>query len=285
MKRIAILAFIILLVFGACSRRPRHVLPETKMVDVLIDIQLAQAIYTRDNQFNNDLKRDALIEGILKKHKITQAELDSSLVWYSDNIEYYETISDSVSSKLKARNNQLSALINTATGKNRPNSFIPTYFNLNQFTPVMAFDIDSFKIKNVDVPKFRLKFNVQGLSDLQQVEAAVFFRYKDTLINEVIPVEKNQLYVLDKPHLADSLLKSVSGYVRLRNKVKGVPLNVALYNISYLDSLAVSAKTDSLSLHELPAHPTSVNRPANTAPAVEEAEVEAEAVSVEKNKD
>ncbi len=59
MKRIAILAFIILLVFGACSRRPRHVLPETKMVDVLIDIQLAQAIYTRDNQFNNDLKRDA----------------------------------------------------------------------------------------------------------------------------------------------------------------------------------------------------------------------------------
>jgi len=260
---------------------------ETKMVDVLIDIQLAQAIYARDNQFNTDEKRDALIDGVLRKHKITQAELDSSLMWYSDNIEYYESINDSVSSRLKTRNNQFSALINaTAAGRNMSNYLIPTHFNLNQSTPVMSFDIDSFKIKNVDVPKFKLRFNVQGLNNLQQVEAAVFFRYKDTLIDKVIPVDKNQLYVFEKPHLADSLLKSISGYVRLRNKVKGIPLNVALYNISYLDSLTVSVNPDSLSLNEeslpvMPSRPIASER----APTEESTAREAEAVSETSDKE
>ena len=63
-------------------------IPEEKMVDLLCDIQLAQAVYNSDNQFSSNEKKDGLIEGVLKKHKVTQADLDSSLLWYADNIAY-----------------------------------------------------------------------------------------------------------------------------------------------------------------------------------------------------
>jgi len=221
-------------------------MPEKKMVDVLVDIQLVQAIYIRNSQFSSDDKKDALVEGVLKKHKITQAELDSSLMWYADNIAYYETINDSVSSKLKARN---SLYANNATilGQSKAQHLIPPYFNLNQSTPTLSFDIDSIKIKTFDVPKFKLRFNVQGVSNLQEIEAGVFFRYKDTIVKHILPIDKNQLYIFNKPNLGDSLLKSISGYVHLKDKKLAPLSNVMLYNISYMDSLSL-VTNDSLNI-------------------------------------
>jgi len=227
-------------------------MPENKMVDVLIDIHLAQAIYTRNPQFSTSDKRDELVAGVLKKHKVTQAELDSSLMWYSENIEYYETINDSVASKLKARNERFLALSNKAVRKRNTDHLIPSYYNLNSITPVMRIDIDSFRVKNLDMPKFRLQFDVQGLSDLQNVEAALFFKYKDTLVKEIVPITENTRYTIDKPLLPDSLLKGISGYVHARDKAPMLPLNVMLYNVTYLDSLATdSSRIESMQLKEM----------------------------------
>ena len=270
MRRIIIFTFIIILLLGACSRRPGYVMSEKKMVDVLVDIQLAQAIYIRNNQFYSNDKKDALIEGILKKHKITQAELDSSLVWYADNIAYYETINDSVASMLRTRSNQYAAYISKIAGQDNPQRIIPAYFNLNRSTPTISFDIDSNRIKTFDIPKFKLKFNVFGLSDFQDVEAAVYFRYKDTIVKNIIPIDKNQLYVFDKPNLADSLLESISGYVHLRDKTINPLSKVMLYNISYMDSVTVAAKD---SLEALPVIPVA-SRPQQTEKQIETSAVE-----------
>ena len=240
----------IAIVFCACGRRPGHVITEQKMVDVLYDIRLAQAIYSNNTQFRDDRQKDALIDGILRKHKITQAELDSSLVWYSDNMEYYMTISDSVTSRLKAQNTRLAELRSSSAANARSSNYlIPPFFYLNEAVPVMAFDIDSNKIESSS--HFRLQFDVQGLSKLQSVEASVYFNYKDTLIREHVPVDSNATYVIMKPQLADSLLKNISGYIRLTNRIKGLPANVMLYNISYTDSLSVTDSLD-VSIPDVP---------------------------------
>lgn len=235
------------MLFYSCSRRPSYVMPEKKMMEVLFDIRLTQSIYMNDPQFKLDEKKDALVAGVLEKHKITQAELDSSLLWYSDNIQAYAEINDSVASRLRAKNEMLmSARMSENTkGRQRLDLFIPTSYSLDKYTPTLAFNIDSFKIKATkNISAFNFKFNVQGLSEKQRAEAAIYFTYKDTLVRKSIPIEANRHYVLSKPQLPDSLLKSISGYIHIKGNVEEP--NVLLYNMSYIDSLAHSSEPSTI---------------------------------------
>lgn len=231
-----VLAIVVLL--SSCGRRPRYVMHEDKMTDVLYDMQLAQAIYRSGSDFSSDDRKDALLEGILKKYNITQAELDSSLLWYSDNIDIYNTINDSVASRLRvASNAMMSSRTTSLSGRNYSNYLVPLLAFLNEQTPTMSFNIDSNKVKTLDLPKFSLRFDVQGVSSLQNTEAAIFFTYKDTLVKTIVPIVENRRYIFAKPQLADSLLMNIAGYVHVKNKVKGLSSDIILYNISYIDSI------------------------------------------------
>ncbi|WP_236263953.1 DUF4296 domain-containing protein [Dysgonomonas sp. Marseille-P4677] len=239
-RSVIYLVIFIVILFYSCGRRPRYVLPEDKMMDVLYDIQLAQAIYRSDPNFNTDEKKDALIAGVLHKYKISQADLDSSLLWYSDNIEYYMAINDSVASRLRASNTRaMDAKSALAQGRDFSNLIIPPFYNLTNSSPTLVFNIDSTRLMTIDYPRFSFKFNVHGLNDLLDAEAAVFFTYKDTLVKRIVPIDQNSIYTFSKPQLADSLLKSITGYVHVANKVRGGFTNVVLYDITYIDTLSV----------------------------------------------
>ncbi|NDV78528.1 DUF4296 domain-containing protein [Dysgonomonas sp. 511] len=260
-----ILAFLILL--AACSRRPSYVISEKKMVDVLYDIQLAQAIYNTDKQFFGDENKDALVESVLQKYKITQAELDSSLLWYADNIGYYEVISDSVASKLRAQSNLLAQQSQSAKGTG-PLLIIPRLYKLTVHTPTLSFVIDSAKMKDIDVSKFSLRFDVQGVNRITNIETSLFFTYKDTVVQNTLDVNTDSRYSLHRPNLPDSLLKSISGYIHMKGNMYDIPRNVLLYNISYLDSVSVaqdSLETTSPQV-SLPAVPTRRPVPDNVKP-------------------
>lgn len=238
--------YIILAVFllSSCNRRPGDVVSPQKMTEVLYDIRLTQSIYANDPQFKSDEMKDALVAGVLRKHKITQAELDSSLLWYSDNIQYYSAINDTVAARLKAKNESLMrSRIGSGANRRQTNQIIPTFYYLNEYSPTLSFDIDSLKIKNIkNISLFHLKFDIQGLSAEQEAEASVYFNYKDTLVRRKMPIERNTHYSFSKPSLPDSLLKSISGYIHLKNDINNISSNVLIYNISYIDSLKVSTR-------------------------------------------
>ncbi len=262
---------------SSCSRRPGYVIPEKKMMEVLYDIRLTQSIYLNDPQFKSDEKKDALVAGVLEKHKITQVELDSSLLWYSDNIQAYSEINDSVAARLRARNEALmsSRIVQNTKGRQRFDLVIPTYYYLDKYTPTLSFNIDSSKIKGMkNISAFNFKFDVQGLNDLQKAEAAVFFTYKDTLIRKVIPIDRNEQYSLSKPQLPDSLLNNISGYIHIRNNT-GISSGVILYNMSYIDSVSVSPAIQS--------NATESRRPVDRRPEVEMRESKVEEVKTEQS--
>jgi hypothetical protein len=225
--------------FGSCGKRPGYVISEDEMMDILYDIRLAQAIYSNNSQFYADSLKDALVSGVLEKYDITQAQLDTSLVWYADNIEQYRIINDSVTSRLRAKSNLLMEQKSKMDMKlSQQNYLIPPFFYLNEFTPTFRFDIDSVKIKTINLSSFLLSFDVQGLNPLQRADATVCFTYKDTLVRNSYDINKNMGYTIAKPQLPDSLLKSISGYIHLDKKI-GMSGRVMLYNISYSDSTAV----------------------------------------------
>ena len=96
---IAVLCSTIL--FFACSNRPSYVLSEKEMEKVLYDLYLAEAeINSNYAVFSSDSARKSdLLNSVLKKHKITEAVLDTSLAWYSANLEQYFKINDNLNKR------------------------------------------------------------------------------------------------------------------------------------------------------------------------------------------
>lgn len=227
----------------------RNSLSRDKMVEVLHDIQLAEAIYqTKYNDFRDKEQKDALIQGILEKHGITQAELDSSLVWYADNAEIYMRVNDSVISSLKKEVDYFNKLLPRALGaSNANNSILPSYCYLSGYVPTLTFNIDSIKIHNY--PQFSLEFKTLGIQEQMNAELEVLFEYADTtIIDHQILSTDSQFKVL-----GDTLpLKNISGYIHLDAKKainnKVLLYNIVLKNIEAAPKDSTALKSDTLSV-------------------------------------
>ncbi len=91
------IAILTLLLAVACSKTPRGVLSEKKMQAVYLDMQLAEAMINADNKGYAEVeKKEALYQAVFRKHKITQAVYDSSLVWYGANLDVFVRVYDRV---------------------------------------------------------------------------------------------------------------------------------------------------------------------------------------------
>ena len=86
------------LVITACSNHPAGILPAKKMVPVLVDIHLSEAI--NNKKFNLSLLKDSLPEemflSICRKHKIERSNLEKSLLYYGKHTREYMPIYDQV---------------------------------------------------------------------------------------------------------------------------------------------------------------------------------------------
>jgi len=71
------------------------------MENVLYDVYLAEAeINANYASFSSDsARKQDLLNSVLKKHKITEAVLDTSLAWYSGHLEAYFKINENISKR------------------------------------------------------------------------------------------------------------------------------------------------------------------------------------------
>lgn len=116
---IALLAFSL----TACQvKRPKDVLPDAKMENVLYDYHIAKAM-GEEVSYNESYKRLLYIESVFKKHGITQANFDSSMVWYARNPEVFTKVYEKVSLRLKTERDGINHLI--AMRDNKPKMSLP----------------------------------------------------------------------------------------------------------------------------------------------------------------
>jgi len=209
------LLFIIISSITACSKN--KVLSRDKIVAVLHDIQLAEAIYqVKYKEFQSSERKEELVAGVLEKHGITQAQLDSSLVWYSDHMEIYLKVNDSVASTLKRESSKLGRLLpGGGYGIRVNNSVLPGYFYLTNTSPSLTFSIDSAQMHRY--PDFNIHFKTLGFNSSMESEAVVYFVYPDTIIDKQYKLSDNTFYEITKPVVNDTL-RSVSGYFYLSEK-------------------------------------------------------------------
>lgn len=97
-----ILSLLAILVMTACDPTPRGVLSPDDMADLLVDIHKGDAVIESEGQrYYADSARRQLKDAILKRHNVSQAELDSSLAWYGRNLPEYVKVYDKVIAQLE----------------------------------------------------------------------------------------------------------------------------------------------------------------------------------------
>lgn len=84
------------LLFAACRRVPPLVLGQEEMAQVLVDLELtdAMAVDFSIREFRSDSARLALRSAVLAKHGINEAVMDSSMMWYGSHLTEYLAVLD-----------------------------------------------------------------------------------------------------------------------------------------------------------------------------------------------
>ncbi|WP_101688992.1 DUF4296 domain-containing protein [Dysgonomonas massiliensis] len=245
-----ILLVVSLLVMVSCSERPGNVLSKNEMIDVLYDLQLAQAMH---DDYNIELAKtkegkEAIMNSVLLKYNLSRADLDSSIVWYSDNLSDYKAINDSVTAKLRKQVDILRVEDNILRGINVDNNnTLPFYFYLDRSNTRKTFSLrESDMADKGGLKNFKLSFKVIGLNGVDRnIETGVYFVYKDTTIVDKMTLKQDSSYVVVKPDMPDSLLTQIQGFFRLPRISTLMPMKV--YDVSYAqDSLGLDIDANEL---------------------------------------
>ncbi len=108
----ATLLFIITCNFAGCkSEKKSNIINEDKMIDVLVDVQLAEA-YLSMNRKTRDLSNIKLAPqyylGIFNKHQISKEQFDLSTSFYKKDMSKFKILYDSVANRLERMNKERS---------------------------------------------------------------------------------------------------------------------------------------------------------------------------------
>lgn len=232
MKKLMIcLVAVMALLFCVSSCKPSlpsGVLSKGKMTDILYDYHLALAMAHMDD--NGDKGQSlAYREAVLRKHDVTSAEFDSSMVYYMRHTELledvYKDLTDRYNNEITAMGGSakeggefanLSATGDTANVWNLAASMV--------FMPVKPFNSTSFDIK-VDSTfhkgdRLMLDFDAQFIyqDGMRNGVAMLAVQFgNDSIAQRTIMIQSTQHYSVELSD-ADSLgIKSVKGYFMLMN--------------------------------------------------------------------
>lgn len=236
MKKLMIcLVAVMALLFCVSSCKPSlpsGVLSKGKMTDILYDYHLALAMAHMDD--NGDKGQSlAYREAVLRKHDVTSAEFDSSMVYYMRHTELledvYKDLTDRYNSEITAMGGSakeggefanLSATGDTANVWNLAASMV--------FMPVKPFNSTSFDIK-VDSTfhkgdRLMLDFDAQFIyqDGMRNGVAMLAVQFgNDSIAQRTIMIQNTQHYSVELSD-DDSLgIKSVKGYFMLMNDDNG----------------------------------------------------------------
>ncbi len=233
-------------IFGiaACSKAPDGILSERKMKDVMVDMYIAENMINSGSQeFPDSLHKQALFQSVFKKHNITQATYDSSLVWYGKNIDIMMQVLDLAIADVNERIRDLGDVqASAAPSSNQDSVNIWPRRDFLVLQPNALFNGVTFEIKPErnysSGSAFVLNMNVWGVTQRmpQKPEVRLTIEQIDTtlVVNKTITGDGFQQIVLRG--IPTRQIRRVHGYIRMDNtdanyyKVYIDHLNLIKYN-------------------------------------------------------
>ena len=235
---------------------PKEVIPPAKMEKVLYDYHLALGISSRLPS-SEDYKKQAFKNYLFKKHDITSAQFDSSMVWYTRNSYELSKIYQNLDKRFSREKTKLTSILQerhidiTTQPGDTVNiwHYYPVYWLTdapmnNKFTFSMNADTN-FWVKDA----FAWNADITFLN-ASRVTMGLNIRYQnDSVTGKTIAMTQPGSHTLYVP--ADSLneIKDINGFIYVdKDSVHQTP-NVLISNISLIkyhqnkDTTAPKAET------------------------------------------
>lgn len=208
-------------------KRPDTVLSDAKMEAVLYDYHIAKAM-GEEIPYNETYKRALYLNSVLAKHSVTQADFDSSMVWYARNPDVLNKIYERMNKRLRAEKEDISQLIamqNEAPKESMPGDTVDVWswqrlYQLtgtplnNKITFVLQTDSN---FQNRDKVEWTARFRFLQKARLQKEKAPLIVLQavyeKDTVVSRSLTVTSPATHTLSIQ--ADTLgkMKEVKGFV------------------------------------------------------------------------
>lgn len=100
--RAILIIFLSLVLFGLTGCRPKGILHSGEMRAILVDLHKVDGmIQTEGMAYGHDDVTDLYYAQVLEKHGVTQAQFDSSIVWYTAHPVLFDKIYPKVKADLK----------------------------------------------------------------------------------------------------------------------------------------------------------------------------------------
>lgn len=214
------------------------------MEQVMFDVYVAEATIETDYQnFDTPEKKEAYIREIFRSHNITQARWDTSLSWYSDQIDLYLKMNDSVKARLKRAQAQVDSHVaqeslrqSSYTPSHFSTSFIPSFYSFSEpdVRKGFRFRLDSAEIaaRSVD-NELLFSFKVMGIPPefAQNFSAMLALTYSDTTLYAYRRITENRKYQIPVSRFIENdTLVSLNGFVRLQHRGGDLP-HILLHEI------------------------------------------------------
>lgn len=210
---------------SACSPVPDNILSQNEIRAVLADMQIAEAIINGDQEtYKDDAKKLALYESVFNKYHITQAEYDSSLTWYAQNLDIYMRVYNLVSEDIDDRIHNLGDVerIEVDTQKNDSVDIWSRRTYLT-FSPKSPFNGTTFNIEPKESyppgSTFTLGMNVWGISqkDKNKPQIRICLDQGDTTLVINDQIMRDGYHQTKLKSVATKRIKRVYGFIYLNN--------------------------------------------------------------------
>jgi hypothetical protein len=104
--KIFITSLLLVLVLASCQRdpKPKNAIERDKFVEVLVDVHIAQALYTDRLRINIDsIESEPLYMSVLEKHGVSEDAMAVTVKYYTRNPRKYDKVYAEVLSQISLK--------------------------------------------------------------------------------------------------------------------------------------------------------------------------------------
>ncbi len=228
MKRSLIILFLIMLVMACTPSVPSEYIQPGEMEDILYDYHIGQAIVKAEHSGEqNDFKKTKYFLAVLEKHGVTQADFDSSMVYYYSHLVRLKSIYTEVNERLAENAKELGATVGaigrysqySATGdtaniwKGASDIILIPRPTMNRYDFTVKVDTSFYK---GDSFMFQFMSEYIWQSGSKDAVVCVVSKYEgDSIIQTVNHISVSGLSQVRIPANRENKLKEMQGYIYL----------------------------------------------------------------------
>jgi hypothetical protein len=207
----------------ACTSRPREVLSDKKMENLLYDLYLTEGEIRANGPifFADSIRKGNLLNSVLGKHKVSREQLDVSIDWYAHNLNRYQKILENLQTRYKEDIQALKLIEDTLPIKSTHSEGITglpcigdsiqflNLYNLPENVFVFRTDTSFYQFGGI----YELQFNALGVNETSGPELTFCVKCADTTFVRKSVMDKNGFYSMVIDITENKRFKEVYGYI------------------------------------------------------------------------